>query len=330
MVSRIFKRLFYAAIVMAAVAFAAFLIFQFLGDPAHMMLGQQATVADREELRERLGLDRSFVAQYFNYLGHAIQGDFGISYFKQRDVMTLIAERLPATVELVLVSTVLALVIGSLFGVYVAVHPKSPLSQAMRVFSILGISTPLFVIGIVLILIFSVSLGLLPAFGRGEVVSTGGWWTTGLLTPSGRVSLIMPVIATALYQISFIMRLMTAEMTEVLRTDHIKFSRARGLPDRLVHFKHAIKNCLMPVATMTGLLVGDLIAFSIVTETVFQWPGLGLLFIEAVMLGDRPVIAAYLMIASLIIVSTNTLVDIAYIVIDPRLRGSSSGGGSHV
>lgn len=327
MIFLILKRLFYAAIVMAAVAFAAFLIFQFLGDPAHMMLGQQATVGDRAELRERLGLDQSFVAQYFNYIGRAIQGDFGISYFKQRDVMTLISERLPATVELVTVSTILALAIGSLFGVYVAIHPRSPVSQAMRVLSILGISTPQFVIGIVLILIFSVSLGWLPAFGRGEVVSIGRWWTTGLLTPSGLMALIMPVIAVALYQISFIMRLTTAEMTEVLRTDHIKFSRARGLPDRLVHLKHAIKNCLMPIATMTGLLVGDLIAFAMVTETVFQWPGLGLLFVEAVMLGDRPVIAAYLMIASLIIVTTNTLVDISYIVIDPRLRVTGFGGG---
>lgn len=324
----IIKRLFYAAIVMLAVAFVAFLIFQFLGDPAQMLLGQQATVEDLEKLRHRLGLDRGFFAQYLTYLGHALQGDFGISYFKQRDVMSLILERLPATVELVLVSTVVALAVGTVFGVHVALHPRTAASQAMRLFSFIGISTPQFVIGIVLILIFSVSLRWLPAFGRGEVVALGNWWTTGLLTGSGRIALIMPVTAMALYQVSFIMRLMTAEMTEVLRTDHIKFSRARGLPDRIVHYRHAVKNCLMPVATMTGLLVGDLIAFAMVTETVFQWPGLGLLFVEAVTLGDRPIIAAYLMVASFIIVSINTLVDIAYIVIDPRLRVSGKGGRS--
>lgn len=327
MVFLILKRILYAAIVMAIVAFVAFVIFRFLGDPVHMMLGQQATADDRVELRERLGLDQGLITQYIKYVGHVLQGEFGISYFKQRDVMTLITERLPATVELVTVSTVLALVVGVLFGIYVAVKPKSPASPIMKIISILGISTPQFVIGIVLIMVFSVSLGWLPAFGRGEVVSIGGWWTTGLLTSSGRVALIMPVIAIAMYEVSFIMRLTAAEMTEVLRTDHIKFSRARGLPDRLVYFRHAIRNCMMPVATMTGLLVGDLIAFALVTETVFQWPGLGLLFVEAVTLGDRPIIAAYLMMASLIIVTVNTLVDITYIVIDPRLRVTGFGGG---
>ncbi|MET3577208.1 peptide/nickel transport system permease protein [Mesorhizobium robiniae] len=322
----IVKRIGNAALVMLVVAFIAFMIFQFLGDPVQLMLNSQATQEDRDALRIRLGLDQPVIMQFFTFVVRALQGDFGVSFRNQREVMSLIAERFPATFELVMVSTVLALLIGIPLGVFAAIKPKN---LAARVVSMIGISVPAFVIGIVLILIFSVQLGWLPAFGRGEVVQFGTW-STGLLTPSGRLALIMPSISLALFQISFIMRLVTAEMLEVLRTDYIKFARARGLPDRRVYFRHALKNCMMPVVTMTGMMIGDLIAFALVTETVFQWPGMGLLFVQAVMFIDIPVMAAYLMIVSVIFITLNTIVDFVYLAVDPRLRQAGSGGGSHV
>ncbi|MGI9416922.1 MAG: ABC transporter permease, partial [Geminicoccaceae bacterium] len=240
----------------------------------------------------------------------------------------LIAERFPATFELVILATILSLVIGIPLGVITAIHRNSWLSDAVQFISIFGVSLPSFVVGIVLILVFSVQLGWLPAFGRGETVSIGGW-STGLLTPSGRAALILPSFALALFQITLVMRLVRAEMLEVLRTDYIKFARARGLPYRLVNFRHALKNCLMPVITMTGMQIGNLIAFALITETVFQWPGMGLLFIQAVTFVDVPVMAAYLVIVSFIFVSLNTAVDILYAVVDPRLRGSDATGGAH-
>ncbi|RWC33561.1 ABC transporter permease [Mesorhizobium sp.] len=329
MLAIIVKRIGNAALVMLVVAFIAFMIFQFLGDPVQLMLNSQATQGDRDALRIRLGLDQPVIMQFFTFVARALHGDFGVSFRNQREVMSLIAERFPATFELVMVSTVLALLIGIPLGVFAAINPKNLAARMARMVSMIGISVPAFVIGIVLILVFSVQLGWLPAFGRGEVVQFGTW-STGLLTPSGRLALIMPSISLALFQISFIMRLVTAEMLEVLRTDYIKFARARGLPDRSVHFRHALKNCMMPVVTMTGMMIGDLIAFALVTETVFQWPGMGLLFVQAVMFIDIPVMAAYLMIVSVIFITLNTIVDFIYLAVDPRLRQAGSGGGGHV
>ena len=328
MLAFLIRRLANAVGVMLAVAFIAFLIFRFVGDPVEMMLNEQATQAERDALRERLGLNDGFVVQFGKFVAAAAVGDFGISYRNQREVFDLIVERFPATLELVFVATILSLVIGIPLGVITAIRRNSPFSQALQFVSILGVSLPSFVVGILLILVFSVQLGWLPAFGRGEVVSIGGW-TTGFLTPSGRAALVLPSLTLALFQITLVMRLVRAEMLEVLRTDYIKFARARGLPNRLVHFRHALKNCLMPVITVTGMQIGNLIAFALITETVFQWPGMGFLFIQAVTFVDIPVMAAYLVIVSFIFVFLNTIVDLAYGFVDPRLRGQLAAGGAH-
>ncbi|MCP5150604.1 MAG: ABC transporter permease [Ectothiorhodospiraceae bacterium] len=319
MLAFLVKRTANAALVMLTVAFMAFMIFRFVGDPVEMMLNEQATQAERAELRERLGLNDGFAMQFVRFVTNALQGDFGISYRNQQDVMKLIGERFPATFELVIVATILSLVVGIPLGVITAIHRDSWLSDTLQMTSIVGVSLPSFVVGIVLILIFSITLGVLPAFGRGDVVQLG-WWSTGVLTPSGRAALVLPAISLSLFQITLVMRLVRAEMLEVLRTDFIKFARARGLPARLVNFRHALRNCLMPVITMTGMQIGNLIAFALITETVFQWPGMGMLFIQAVTFVDIPVMAAYLVLVSFIFVAINTVVDITYAVVDPRLR----------
>ena len=322
------KRLANAAGVMLAVAFIAFMIFRFVGDPVELMLNEQASQAQRDELRVRLGLDRSFVVQFGTFVLNAIQGDFGISYRNQQEVFTLIVERFPATFELVLMATFLSLVIGIPLGVYSAIRHKTLLAQAIQFVSVLGISLPSFALGILFILLFSVTLHWLPAFGRGETVMVGGW-STGLLTPSGRMALILPCITLSLFQITLVMRLVRAEMMETMRTEFVRFARARGLSDNAIHFRHALRNCLMPVITVTGLQIGNLIAFALVTETVFQWPGMGMLFVQAVSFVDIPVMAAYLIIVSFIFVSLNTLVDLTYALVDPRLRQQAVAGAGH-
>ncbi|MBX9454059.1 MAG: ABC transporter permease [Neoaquamicrobium sediminum] len=315
----IIKRLANAIMVMLAVAMLAFLIFRLAGDPVEMMANEQMSQADRDNLRERLGLNDGLLTQYARFVVNAAQGNFGISYRNAQDVLTLIADRFPATLELVLVATLISLLVGIPFGVLTAIKRGKWYSEGLQFLSIIGVSLPSFVVGILLILVFSVWLGWMPAFGRGEVVDLG-WWSTGLLTHSGRLAIILPAIALSLYQITLIMRLVRAEMLEVLRTDYVKFARARGIRRWRIYFRHALRNCLMPVVTMTAMNIGSLIAFALITETVFQWPGMGLLFIQAVTFLDIPVMAAYLCIISLIFVVLNTLVDITYAVIDPRLR----------
>lgn len=327
MIAFLLKRTANAAFVMLAVALLAFVIFRFFGDPVEMMVNEQATLADRVELRERLGLNDSFITQYTRFVTDTVQGDFGISYRNQQDVMVLIKERFPATFELVLVATLISLVVGLPAGVITAVYRDSRLANILQLGSIVGVSLPSFVVGILLILAFSVSLGWLPAFGRGETVDIG-WWSTGLLTPSGRAALVLPAISLSTFQVTLVMRLVRAEMLETLRADYIKFARARGVPTARVHWRHALRNCLMPVITLTGMQIGNLIAFALVTETVFQWPGMGMLFIQAVTFVDIPVMAAYLMIVSLIFVVLNTLVDITYAWVDPRLRDDSARSGN--
>ena len=325
MIAVVLRRLLHAAGVMLAVALLAFLVFRFVGDPVENMLNEQATQADRDALRTRLGLNDPVLAQYLRFVANAARGDFGISYRNQREVKALIAERFPATMELVIVATIFALLLGIPLGVYTAIHRDSLASRSLQFVSILGVSLPSFVVGILLILVFAVQLKLLPAFGRGDVVSIG-WWSTGFLTPRGRLALILPGLTLAVFQITLIMRLVRAEMLEVLRADFIKFARARGLPNRLVHFRHALGNCLMPVITVTGMQVGNLIAFALITETVFQWPGMGFLFIQAVSFVDIPVMSAYLVLVSFMFVSINTVVDLLYAVIDPRLRLEDARG----
>ncbi|EIM71895.1 ABC transporter substrate-binding protein [Nitratireductor aquibiodomus RA22] len=315
----IIKRTANAIMVMLAVAMLAFLIFRLAGDPVEMMANEQMTQADRDELRERLGLNDGVLTQYTRFVVNAAQGNFGISYRNGQDVLKLIAERFPATLELVLLATLISLVVGIPLGVLTAIKRGQWYSESLQFVSIIGVSLPSFVVGIVLILVFSVVLGWLPAFGRGEVVQVG-WWSTGLLTPSGRAALLLPSLSLSLYQVTLVMRLVRAEMLEVLRSDYVKFARARGIPRWRIYFRHALRNCLMPVVTMTAMNIGSLIAFALITETVFQWPGMGLLFIQAVTFLDIPVMAAYLCIIAFIFVLLNTAVDIAYAVIDPRLR----------
>ncbi|WP_340149669.1 ABC transporter permease [uncultured Sneathiella sp.] len=319
MISFIFKRLVQSVIVMLTVALIAFAMFRFVGDPINNMVGQDTSQADREALAESLGLNDPFIVQFGRFALNAAEGDFGFSYKYRQPVSRLILERLAATLELSFVAAVLTLAIGIPAGVYTALKSKGLLSKGIMTLSLVGVSLPTFLIGILLILLFGVVLRWLPTFGRGDVVALG-WWTTGFLTASGLKSLILPSITLALFQMTLIMRLVRAEMLEVMRTDFIKFARARGLPDRSVHFRHALKNTLVPVITITGLQLGSLIAFAIITESVFQWPGMGLLFIQAVADVDIPIMAAYLVLIAFFFVVINMIVDILYYAVDPRLR----------
>jgi peptide/nickel transport system permease protein len=304
---------------MAVVAFIAFGLFNFTGDPVQFMVGQDTTLEERARLRAELGLDRPFYVQFAKYLGNAAQGEFGLSLRQARKVSVLIKERLPATLELATAAALLAIMVGIPMGVYTALRRNSALSHVLLAVSLIGVSLPSFLIGILLILVFAVQLGWLPSFGRGETVAFG-WWTTGLLTKSGLKALILPTITLSLIQMTLIMRLVRSEMLEVLRTDYIKFARARGLTDRAIHFGHALRNTLVPVITIVGLQLGAIIAFAIVTETVFQWPGMGLLFIQSVYFADIPVMAAYLCLIALVFVVINLVVDLLYYAVDPRLR----------
>ncbi|MBW8468840.1 MAG: ABC transporter permease [Thiobacillus sp.] len=321
----ILRRLAQAVVVMVSVALIAFMLFQYVGDPVVFLLGQDATPEQIRDLRVDLGLDQPFVVQFWHFLVNAVQGEFGLSLRQGAKVSRLIGERLPATLELALVAGVMALALGIPMGVYAALKRGSFTSQLFMTISLLGVSLPTFLIGILLILVFAVQLGWFPSFGRGDVVQLG-WWSSGLLTAKGWVHITLPAITLAIFQLTLIMRLVRAEMLEVLRTDYIKFARARGLTNRAVHFGHALKNTLVPVMTITGLQLGGLIAFAIITETVFQWPGMGLLFIQAVTFADIPVMAAYLCLIALIFVVINLVVDLLYFAVDPRLRADKAGG----
>lgn len=323
MIAFALRRLLQSLAVMLAVGLIAFSLFNFVGDPINNMVGQDTTLEDRAELRERLGLNDPFVVQYGRFLVRATQGNFGMSYRHRRPVGDLLAERLPATLELSFVSALFALAIGVPMGVYTALRREGFLSRVFMTISLIGISLPPFLIGILLILVFGVILQWLPTFGRGEVVHLGSW-STGLLTASGLKALIMPSITLALFQMTLIMRLIRSEMLEVLRTDYIKFARARGLPNRAVYFGHALKNTLVPVITITGLQLGSIIAFAIITESVFQWPGMGLLFIQAINEVDIPVMASYLMLIAFFFVLINFIVDLLYYFVDPRLQAERS------
>jgi peptide/nickel transport system permease protein len=321
----ILRRLIQAAIVMVAVAFIAFLLFQYVGDPVVFLLGQDAKPEQIRELRSDLGLDQPFYVQFWHFLLNAVQGEFGLSLRQGAKVSRLIGERLPATLELAFVAAFLALAVGIPMGVYAALRRGSFLSQLFMTLSLLGVSLPVFLIGILLILVFAVTLGWFPSFGRGETVKFG-WWSSGLATRDGWHHIVLPALTLAIFQLTLIMRLVRSEMLEVLRADYIKFARARGLSNRTIHFGHALKNTLVPVMTITGLQLGSLIAFAIITETVFQWPGMGLLFIQAVTFADIPVMAAYLCLTSLIFVAINLVVDLLYFAVDPRLRVTTAGG----
>jgi len=318
----ILKRVFQSILVLVITGAIAFSMFTFVGDPIDNMLGQERTMEDVERLRGQLGLDRPIPIQYFKFLNQAVQGNFGVSYRQGREVSVIIMERAPATLELAALSAIFAVVMGIALGVFTAIRRDGFAAHFIMSASLIGVSLPTFLIGILLIYLFSVELGWLPSFGRGEVTRIGNW-STGFLTTSGLKALILPAITLGLYQMTLIMRLVRSEMLEVLRQDYIRFARARGLSDRVINFRHALKNTMVPVITVIGLQLGAIIAFAIITETVFQWPGLGLLFINAIQFVDIPVMAAYLMMISVMFVVINLLVDILYAFIDPRLRVSA-------
>ena len=322
----ILRRMLQAVVVMLTVAFIAFMLFQYVGDPVTSILGQDATQEQRDALRQDLGIDRPFPVQFVRFVGNAVQGEFGLSLRQGRKVSTLITERFPATLELAVAAAFIALVAGIPLGVYAALRRGRFGSQVVMTLSLLGVSLPTFLIGILLILFFSVTLKWLPSFGRGDTVAFGHW-TTGLLSVDGWRHLVLPAITLSVFQLALILRLVRSEMLEVLRTDYVKFARARGLTDRAVYFGHALKNTLVPVITITGLQLGSLIAFAIITETVFQWPGMGFLFIQAVQFADIPVMAAYLCLIALIFVIVNLSVDLLYFAVDPRLRIEKSTAG---
>jgi peptide/nickel transport system permease protein len=328
MIAFIVRRLFQAILVMMVVGLVSFSLFRFVGDPVNNMLGPEGTIEQRQALRERLGLNDPVPIQFVKYVGNVLQGEFGLSYRMGKPVDELLVTRLPATIELVFVSAVIALLVGVPMGVYTGLNRNSWLSRVFLTTSLIGISLPTFVIGILMILVFGVWLGWLPTFGRGGVVNLGGWQTS-LLTPKGWSHIIMPAVTLALFQLTLIMRLVRAEMLEVLRTDYIKFARARGLRNRAVNYGHALKNTLVPVITIMGLQIGSLLAFSIITETVFAWPGMGLLFLQGIQFVDIPVMSSYLVLMALFFVLINLIVDLLYYAVDPRLRVEHVGGAAH-
>ncbi len=313
------RRLFEAAIVMVTVALIAFTLFRFVGDPVNQMVGQDTSLEDRLRLREELGLNDPIPVQFARFLTSAARFDFGISYQMKQPVTAIIRDRFPATLELAFTAALFAVALGIPMGVYTGIHRDSWLSKVFLTVSLIGVSLPTFLIGILLIYVFAVWLGVLPSFGRGEVVRVG-FWSTGLLTVSGLKALIMPAVTLGLFQMTLVTRLVRSEMLEVLRTDYIKFARARGLPERTINFGHALKNTLVPVITVIGLQLGAIIAFAIITETVFQWPGMGLMFIQAVQNADIPVMSAYLMLVAFLFVFINFVVDLIYVRVDPRIR----------
>lgn len=313
------RRLFQAAIVLAVVALASFVMFRYLGDPVAQLVSEETTLADRAALRESLGLNDPVLVQFAHFIGRVVQGEFGLSYQMGQPVSRLIAERLPASLELSVVAFSLALAIGIPMGVFAGLKPDSWTARIIMILSLAGISMPTFFVGLMLMVYFGVELAILPTFGRGETVDLG-FWTTGLLTRSGWLSIILPAFTLGLFQLTFIMRLVRAEMLEVMRADFIRFAKARGLPARSIYFRHALKNTLVPVMTIAGLQFGSIIAFGIITESVFQWPGIGLLFLQAISSVDIPVISTYLLLVAVIFVTVNLIVDLLYYAIDPRLR----------
>jgi len=325
MVLILLRRLGQAVLVLFIVALISFLIFRYVGSPVDNLLAQEATVQQRADLEEALGLNDPVYVQYFGFVWKALQFDFGNSYRGALPVAELISSRLPATLELAFTSALFALILGVITGIYTAIRRGGLFANVILSLSLIGVSLPTFLIGVLLIWVFAVELKWLPSFGRGEVVELG-WWSTGFLTLSGLKSLILPSITLGLYQLTLIMRLTRSEMLEVLRQDYVRFARALGLSERSVNFRHALPNTLIPVTTIAGLQLGSIVAFAIITETVFQWPGVGLLFINAVYFVDIPVMSAYLLLVGVLFVLINLAVDLLYLAIDPRLRDSQLSG----
>ncbi len=319
MVGFILKRLVQSVFVMLAVAFLAFSLFKFVGDPISQMTGVETSIQDQERLREELGLNDPFVVQFIRFTGDMLRGDFGYSFRTREPIGAMLMSRLPATLELGTVALLISLIVGIPAGVYTALRPRGVVSQSILIGTLIGVSIPTFVIGILLIFLFGVQLGWLPTFGRGGTIDIG-WWRSSLFTADGWRSLVLPALTLGLFQLTLTMRLVRAQMMEVMRADHIRVAIARGVPWRSIRYRHALSNTMIPVITIIGLQFGGVIAFSIVTESVFQWPGMGLLFLESIRFVDIPVMSVYLVVIAFFFVVINLLVDLLYVAIDPRLR----------
>lgn len=319
MIAFIARRLLQSVFVMLAVSLIAFTLFRFVGDPVAQMVGQETSLDDQARIRESLGLNDPITTQFAQFAKNLATGNFGYSYRTRQPISEMILSRLPATLELGIVSLMISLIVGIPAGIYTALHRGGIIANSLLVTTLVGVSIPTFVIGIFLIFIFGVQLGWLPTFGRGDVVSLG-WWKTNFLTLDGWRSLLLPAITLGVYQLTLTMRLVRSEMQDVMKTDFIKFATARGINKRSIHFNHAFRNTLVPVITIIGLQFGGIIAFSIVTESVFQWPGMGLLFLDSIRYVDIPVMSVYLVLIALMFVLINLVVDLLYAAIDPRVR----------
>ncbi|MDH3690428.1 MAG: ABC transporter permease [Gammaproteobacteria bacterium] len=313
------RRLWQAAMVMIVISLISFSIQDNLGDPLRELVGQSVSEAERQKLRDQLGLNDPFLVQYARFLKRAVRGDLGNSYFFKRPALDVILDKLPATVELVIGATLIIVSLSIPIGVFAAINPKHWFARFTVGASIVGISIPVFLTAIMSIYIFSVELGWLPSYGRGQTMNVYGW-TTGFLTKDGLVHLILPCFALASILLPLFIRLIRAEMMEVLETEYVKFAWAKGLSSKRIWFVHALKNTLLPVITVGGVQIGTMIAYTILTETVFQWPGMGFLFLEAVNRVDTPLIIAYLIVVGLIFVITNTIVDLIYGLVNPTVR----------
>ncbi|MEJ2359312.1 MAG: ABC transporter permease, partial [Deinococcales bacterium] len=315
------RRLLQGLVVLLLVSFIGFAIFQYMGDPVLTLAGRYATQAQQAKVRHELGLDRPFYVQYAVFLGNALHGDFGMSYVTRVPALPLVLERLPASIELSLSAELIAVLVGIGLGVLASLRPRAWLGRASGVASLLGVSLPTFLTGVLLILLFSVLLGWFPSFGRGDVVPIfGGAWQTGFLSLSGLRHLVLPAITLSMFQLALLFRLTRGGMLEVLRSDFVRTAWSKGLGGRAVLFKHALRNALIPVITIVGLQFGQLIGFSIVTESIFQWPGAGNLLLKSIYESDFPVVATYIILIAIIVVLLNVIVDVTYAFIDPRIR----------
>ena len=314
------RRFGQAVIVMLVISVLSFAIQDQLGDPLRELLGQSVSEEIRNQLREEMGLNDPFLVQYWRFLKKAVHGDLGVSYFFKRPALDVILDKLPATIDLVIAATFWILLFSIPVGIFAAIHPRHWFSKVAMGVSILGISVPVFLTAIFLIYLFAVELGWLPSYGRGETVAILGKWKSSLFTLDGLKHILLPSISLASVILPLFVRMIRSEMMETLETEYVKFAWAKGLPKRRIWMVHAFKNTLLPVITVGGVQLGIMVAYTILTETVFQWPGMGFMFLEAIHRVDTPLIVAYLIMVGLIFVVTNTVVDIIYGMVNPMVK----------
>jgi len=304
---------------MIVISLVGFSIKNKIGDPVRDMVGERVTPAEREVLRDDLGLNDPFLVQYARFLKNAVRGDLGLSFFHKKSALKVIISKAPATLELVFVAALILIFVSFPIGVFTAIYPNNWFSRFTMSFSTLGVSIPVFLTAIMLIFVFAVELNWLPSYGRGETVNLWGW-DSGLVTADGLKHLILPGFSLASIMMPLFIRLIRSEMMEVLETEYIKFAWAKGLHRRRIWLLHAFKNTLLPVITVFGVQIGIMFAFTILTETVFQWQGMGFMFLEAVERSDTSLLVAYLVVVGAIFVFVNTVVDILYGFVNPTVR----------